>query len=226
MKNSVRGIVFDMDGVLLDSEPYILKAGQMMLKERYDLEVPDEDFTPFVGQGEDAYLGGPAQKHGVEIKLPDDKNYTYKMYLEAIHGELNALEGVHDFVTSMAANEVPMAIFSSADRMKVDGNLKEIGLDISGFKMVLTGSEVAKKKPHPDGYIRAVESLQLPANEVLVIEDAVSGIQAGKEAGCQCLGITSSMSSAELKKAGASWTAPHLGAVPADLMQLLIGEEL
>jgi len=217
----ISAIVFDMDGVLLDSEPWILKAGQRMLKERYGLDVPDEAFTPFVGRGEDAYLGGPARERGVEIKLPEDKVYTYELYLQAIRGNLMAFEGVIDFVNDMNDSGRPLAIFSAADRMKVEGNLKEIGLDPALFNIILTGSEVVKKKPDPEGYIRAVKELGFPPGDVLVIEDAVSGIKAGRAAGCPCLGITSTLPAHDLVLAGAWWTAPHLAELPENLRQLL-----
>jgi beta-phosphoglucomutase len=218
---TISAVVFDMDGVLLDSEPWILKAGQRMLKERYDLDIPDEAFTPYVGRGEDAYLGGPARELGVELKLPDDKIYTYELYLKAIKGHLKALDGVTEFVEKISRSGRPMAIFSAADRMKVEGNLEEIGLNPSLFKIILTGSEVEKKKPDPEGYIRAVKELGLPAQNTLVIEDAVSGIKAGRAAGCPCLGITSTLSTSDLLDAGAQWTAPHLGSLPESFLNLL-----
>jgi HAD superfamily hydrolase (TIGR01509 family) len=195
-----------------------------MLKERYELDIPDEAFTPYVGRGEDAYLGGPAREHGVELNLPDDKNYTYELYLNAIKGELSAFKGVATFIDKMESSGRPMAIFSAADRMKVEGNLIEIGIDPSRFKIILTGSEVAKKKPDPEGYVRAVKELHLPPGKVLVIEDAVSGIKAGRAAGCPCLGITSTLSSEDLLEAGASWTAPHLRDLPKGL-ELLLKED-
>ena len=56
---TVRGIVFDMDGVLCDSEPFIRRAAKQMFRDRYDIEVEDSAFMPFVGMGEDRFLGGP-----------------------------------------------------------------------------------------------------------------------------------------------------------------------
>ena len=80
-----------MDGVLCDSEPFILEAAQTHLKRRYDIDVPAADFAEFVGAGDDAFVGGPARKHGVEPSLPADKEATYDVYDELIVGRLQAL---------------------------------------------------------------------------------------------------------------------------------------
>lgn len=219
----IRAITFDMDGVLLDSEPYILEAAQRMLRERHGIDVPATAFTPYVGRGEDAFLGGPAAEYGATLNMPEDKNYTYEIYLDAIKGRLDALDGVHEFIAGMKARGIPLAIFSSADRMKVDGNLREIGLSRDDFRVILTGSDIENKKPHPEGYAKAAEVLGIAPGQTLVVEDAVSGIKAGRAAGCQCLGITSSSTAEELRAAGAGWVASDLGHIPDDLKALLAG---
>ena len=217
----IRAIIFDMDGVLLDSEPFILKAAQTMMLQRYGVQVPHEAFTPFIGRGEDAYLGGAAQSRGLTLQFPEDKIKTYQLYLEAIRGQLKALTGVHSFIAKMKSNGIKLGIYSSADRMKVEGNLSEIGLDTNSISCIVTGSEVSHKKPHPEGYAKATELLGFLPEQTLVIEDAISGVNAGRAAGCPCLGITSSTESKKLLEAGALWTAPHLAEVPVALLQRL-----
>ena len=65
---SLRGIIFDMDGVLCDSEPLIAEAAGRMFREKYGVPATPEDFQPFIGTGEDRFLGGVAEKYGVPQK--------------------------------------------------------------------------------------------------------------------------------------------------------------
>ena len=93
------GVIFDMDGVLLDSEPFIRKAAMMMFAKR-GLIVQSEDFLPFVGSGEDRFIGGVAEKYAFPLKLHSDKKRTYEIYLKIIRGQLHPLEGTLAFLES------------------------------------------------------------------------------------------------------------------------------
>ena len=206
----LKGIIFDMDGVLCDSEPFICEAGVCMFKEQHGVTVSASDFIPFVGAGENRYLGGVAEKHGVELALEADKAYTYAKYLELIKGRLQPLEGVKEFTAWCAGRGLKMAVATSADKVKLDGNLQEIGLDHGVFDTLVNGLEVEHKKPAPDIFIEAASRLGLPPTDCMVIEDAPNGVQAAKSASCSCSGITSSFSVDELKDAGADYVIDRL----------------
>src|SRR5436305_9013055 len=83
----VLAVIFDMDGVLTDSEPLINAAAIAMFKE-LGLDVLPSDFVPFVGTGEDRYLGGVAELHRFPIDLPAAKRRTYEIYLELVPARL------------------------------------------------------------------------------------------------------------------------------------------
>lgn len=218
------GIISDMDGVLCDSEPFIREAAQAMFRQRFGAVVPDEAFTPFVGAGENRFLGGPAAQYGLDLRLPEDKVLTYQLYLELIKGRLNPLPGVPAFYVLARQRGCRLAVASAADRMKVEGNLDAIGLALDFFDAVVTGSDVERKKPHPDGFLLAAKRLGLPPERCLVIEDAINGIQAARTAGCRSLGLTTSFSEEALREAGADWIAPHLGQVPEECLHMLVGQ--
>jgi beta-phosphoglucomutase len=213
----MNAVIFDIDGVLCDSEPFICEAAIRMFEVRYHTKVLPDDFLPFVGAGEKRYLGGVAEKYGIKLDLDRDKVFTYEMYLEAIRGRLQPLPGVHDFIAKCRKRNLKLAVASSADKMKVDGNLRELRLADGTFDACVNGSEVAKTKPHPEIFLTAAARLGVNAAECLVVEDAVNGIKAGKAAGAKCLGITSSFDAATLKSAGADWTAPNLANPPAGI---------
>ncbi|MBI2441797.1 MAG: HAD-IA family hydrolase [Lentisphaerae bacterium] len=211
--SSIHGVIFDMDGVLCDSEPFIAEAAGRMFAERYGLKVTPHDFRPFVGTGEDRFIGGVAEKYGVKLNMPADKDRTYAIYMEIIHGRLQPLPGVGDFVAECRRRGLILALATSADRIKLDGNLSEIGLTPELFAACISGSEVRRKKPFPDIFLEAARRARITPAAALVIEDAPNGIQAAKAAGMRALGLTTSFSAAVLKDAGADWTAPNLAQV-------------
>lgn len=208
------GIIFDMDGVLCDSEAFICAAARQMFRERYGLVLRRGEFSPFIGTGEDRFLGGPAEKHGVRINLPADKDRTYAIYLAVIRGKLKPLAGAVKFIRGCRARGLKLAVATSADRVKMNGNLNEIGLAPKLFDALVCGNETERKKPHPDIFLLAARKMNLPPADCLVIEDAPNGIRAAKAAGMRALGLTTSFNAGILKEAGADWTAPDLGRLP------------
>ncbi len=213
-----RGVVFDMDGVLCDSEPFICEAAMRMFAEKYQLQVHPEDFLPFVGAGENRYLGGVAEQYGIAWDLQEDKRRTYEIYLEIIRGRLEPLAGVGEFIAQCRQMGIRLAVATSADSVKMHGNLAEIGLPPETFDACVNGLEVVHKKPAPDIFLLAIERLALTPGECLVVEDAPNGIRAGKAAGAACLGLTTSFSAADLQASGADWIAPDLARVPPEML--------
>jgi HAD superfamily hydrolase (TIGR01509 family) len=206
----IRGVIFDMDGVLCDSEPLIAEAAGLMFREKYGAPATAADFHPFIGTGEDRFLGGVAEKYGVTLEPGVDKDRTYAIYLQLIPGRLQPLPGAHDFVAAARAHGLKLGLATSADRIKLQGNLAAIRLPESSFDVAVTGGEVRRKKPHPDIFLLAAEKIGVAPADCLVVEDAPSGLQAGKAAGCRCLGITSTFDAARLRAAGADWIAADL----------------
>ena len=195
-----------MDGVLCDSEPFIAEAAIRMFREQYGQDVNKEDFIPFVGAGEDRYLGGVAEKYGITLNMPADKDETYRLYGVCVQGKLQAFPGVKAFIQKASEAGILLAIATSADETKLKVNLHEMGLDRSLFDAQVNGLEIEHKKPSPDIFIEAAKRLGLDPADCIVFEDAINGVQAAKAAGARCIGITSSFTDLELKDAGADTT--------------------
>jgi haloacid dehalogenase superfamily, subfamily IA, variant 3 with third motif having DD or ED len=210
----IQGVLFDMDGVLVDSESFICKAAIMMFSE-LGIKVLPEDFQPFVGMGENRYLGGVADQHRISVDIEQVKARTYEIYQKIVRGKLSPLPGAHEFISKCRNKGLKLALATSADTIKMEVNLKEIGLSRDSFHSVVTGLDVEKKKPFPDIYLKAAECLGLKPIDCLVVEDAVSGIESGKAAGCKCLAITSSFNAASLKEA--DWICDSLLNVPEEV---------
>ena len=204
-----------MDGVLVLSEPFIAAAAIAMFAEK-GFEVGAEEFRPFIGAGEDRFIGGVAEARGIPIEPERDKARTYAIYLERIRGHLRPLPGVLEFVEKCAGRGLKLAVASGSDTIKVEANLREIDLAPSLFAAIVTGSEVQRKKPAPDIFLEACARLRLEPAECLVIEDAINGVRAATAAGTRCLALTTSFSAKDLREA--DWIAPDLAHVPPEAL--------
>ena len=187
----VTAVIFDMDGVLTDSEPLINAAAIAMFKE-FGLEVLPSDFVPFVGAGEDRYIGGVAELHRFPIDLPAAKRRTYEIYLELVPARLEVFPGAQALVARCRAAQLKIAVASSADRIKVAANLDKIGLPLQSWDAVVTGEDVVNKKPAPDIFLKAAKALSTAAANCVVVEDAVNGIDAALAAGMRCVAVAQS----------------------------------
>jgi beta-phosphoglucomutase len=196
----IKGVLFDMDGVLVDSEPFICKAAIMMFAE-LGVKVSPDDFHPFVGMGENRYIGGVAEKYGLDVDINKVKARTYEIYGTIVKNNIKALPGAKEFISRCQKRGLKLALATSADIIKMKVNLEEIGLAGTTFQSIVTGEDVERKKPFPDVFIKAATSLGLNPSECLVVEDAINGVRAGKAAGCKCLAVTTSFAASALGEA-------------------------
>lgn len=211
----IKGILFDMDGVLVDTEEYICKAAIEMFRE-IGSTVHPEDFLPFVGMGENRYIGGVAEKYGLGIDIDEAKARTYQIYASITSGRIKPLPGAIEFLRSCRSRGFRLALATSADRIKMEVNMREIGLKENDFNFVINGLEVERKKPYPDIYLLAAKNTGLEPGECLVVEDAVSGIRAAKAAGCRSLAVTTSFKREDLYEA--DWICDSLERVPEEAL--------
>ncbi|MFC2089898.1 HAD family hydrolase [Bacteroidota bacterium] len=211
----LEAVLFDMDGVLLESEQYINKAGLEMFREK-GYNVHPDDFLEFTGMGENRYLGGVAEKNGIPFDLEKDKARTYEIYAGLVKNNINPLPGVLEFIDKCKAKDIKIAVATSADRIKMEINLKEINLPLEIFDATVNGLEIEHKKPAPDIFLLAAKRLDVHPANCLVVEDAVSGVKAGKSAGAKVLALTTTFSSKEL--AEADWISSNLLTAPLEVL--------
>lgn len=188
MSQKIRAVIFDMDGVLTDSEPLINAAAIQMFKEK-GLTVQPEDFLPFVGTGEERYVGGVAEKYNFPLDAAAGKQRTYEIYLDFVTSQLETFPGVHELISTCRKLGLKIAVASSADRIKVVANLQKIEHPVDSWDAVVTGESVQHKKPAPDIFLLAARRLGVAPEECVVVEDAVNGIQAAKAAGMRCVAV-------------------------------------
>src|SRR5438552_13212684 len=116
-----------MDGVLVNSEQFIADAAIAMFAEKGH-QVRREELRPFIGTGEDRFIGGVAERRGITLDPLRDKARTYEIYIELIRGKLQALPGARAFIMDCRRRGLALAVASGADAVKVEANLREVGL--------------------------------------------------------------------------------------------------
>jgi len=195
------GILFDCDGVLVDSEPAMAEIAAIAFQD-YGANAVPADFKPYLGMGEDMYLGEVAAKYDVvfndEITL-----HVYKKYEELASRFVKPFEGTRELLFRLKSAGCRIAVASSAELSKVTTNLAVLDMPVGFFDAVITGNDIERKKPFPDIYLLAAERCGVRPDRCFVVEDAVSGIQAGKAANMICIGFTSAHTAEELRFSGA-----------------------
>lgn len=183
-------ILFDMDGVLVNSEKVILKSAMKALSE-YGVFANKEDFREFIGAGEDRFVGGVAEKYGA-LYQPEMKKRTYEIYHTLVQNNLEVYKNTIRTLKELHALGFDLALASSADREKVDVNLKTANIPTEIFKVIVTGNDTTAKKPSPEIFQKAALKANYQPDSCLVIEDAINGIHAAKAADMKVIAITTS----------------------------------
>ena len=200
MTQKIRAVIFDMDGLLADSEPLINAAAIAMFREK-GLVVQPEDFLPFVGAGEDRYIGGVAEKYHFTLDVPLAKKRTYEIYLDLVPSRLEAFPGVHDLVNACRQAGLLMAVASGTDQVKVMASLQKIRLPEETWDALVTGNDVKHNKPAPDIFLIAAQKLGVDSAACVVVEDSINGIQAAKAAGMRCVAVAHTFPADRLQEA-------------------------
>ncbi|MGC9320268.1 MAG: HAD family hydrolase [Armatimonadota bacterium] len=196
-------VIFDVDGVVADTEALNARASVMMFEELYDTRVQPEDFRAFVGTGDERYVEGVAEKYGVEIDTEAAVERRRRNFFKLLEKEtLPAMPGVMEIVqAARVAADVRIAIATSGNKDKQFPVIEGTGLKLEWFDAVITGDDVTKKKPDPQIYLITAETLGVPPERCVVLEDAPSGVGAAKAAGMVCVAVTSSVSAESLQEA-------------------------
>lgn len=199
----VRGVIFDMDGVLCDSEPYMMRAAESLYVERYGLTIAAEAFEPFYGRGDIEFICGPVERQGVAVDREALMTAFFERYFELIEGRMQALPGAAELVREVRGRGLKLAVATSSEGRKLRGNLRVIGLEPAWFDALVCAQDVKQKKPAPDLFLAAAERLGLDPGQCVVVEDSVSGVQAAKAAGCVCVAVVTNFAAGALREAGA-----------------------
>ena len=197
------GLLFDVDGLLVDTEPVIAEATARMFRELYGVEMTPSDFTPYIGTGAVRYVEGPAEDKGVTINIEEALQSRHNHFVALLRegGDI-ALPGARALIQAAAQHPGwKIALATSSPGEKSRETLKAANLDTALFDAWVHGDMITHKKPHPEIYLRAAQEIGLDPAACIGVEDAVSGVESIKAAGMIAIAVTNSFSAEELGKA-------------------------
>ena len=186
--NSVRAVIFDLDGVLIDSMPHHIRAWQQILGE-IGIQVDSLYIRLHEGEKAEATTRRLLQEHGMEMS---DKDLALlierKRTLYRKTAPQGLMPGARRTVEKLKAAGIPCAIVTGSVRANMTSVLSDD--EIALFNPVITAEMYTHGKPHPESYLKALEEIKLQASECLVVENAPRGIQSAKAAGIKVAALT------------------------------------
>ncbi len=181
MNQMIRGAIFDMDGVLFDTERMYQETWREVAS-MMGVTLPD-DYTYYVsGASRDSVYDAVRRFYHTNDPVAVTTEVYERMRIKQ-QNPLPIKPGVKEILTLFREHEIRTAVASSTFRRQVEDNLKNNGLD-SFFDVVICGDEVTKAKPDPEIFLKAAQKLSLSPEECLVFEDSFNGIRASHAAGC------------------------------------------
>ncbi|MFH1762115.1 MAG: HAD family phosphatase [bacterium] len=192
-------VIFDMDGVLADTAPYHLQAWQIF-GDKYKKHISREFFFKCFGMKNAEIFPMIFGNNAAPGSLRDLSNEKEAIFRTCIKDKVSPLPGIMSLLSDLQSNKIITAIGSSAPRENVELVIEELGLNkyIKGY---ICSDDVKMGKPDPEIFLKTAEMCGVPAQNCLVIEDAVVGVKAANSAGMVSVAVTNTASAEELKDA-------------------------
>ncbi len=181
-------VIFDMDGVLIDSESLHYDATIRLLNDELELGYTAEENAEFLGRS-DAFMFSTLQKrYHLDASVEDLIARRRDIYLKLLDGNVHLTPGVRKYIHHLAESRCPLAVASSSleeviEMVLTQGEIKDY------FAVIQSGEHVTQSKPHPEIFLQTARQLAVEPQSCLVIEDTTAGIQAAKAAGMTAIGF-------------------------------------
>lgn len=182
----IKAIIFDNDGVLVDSEPLHHTAEKETMA-KYGVDITEKDFMKYVGVSTEKMINDWIQEFNLNVTFDEIANLHQRNLIRQFKAHLQPTPGSLDFLCYLKNQALKLAVASSSSHALVKTGLNK--LDIYNlFETVVTAEEVEEAKPHPAIFFEVAQRLGMQPAECLVIEDSYAGVTAAKAAGMLCIG--------------------------------------
>lgn len=209
----IKTILFDLDGVVVDSEPLYQQAEEQLFAE-YGISIPESDWQLFRGLSESAFYQLARERYGVDAPLDTLRRQGRQLVREAFADSLQFRSGFIDLQRRLRPDYRLGLVTSTPGELFefMDARLRISPL----FDGILTGGTTAHSKPHPEPYLVMLKQLATEPRQALVVEDSVHGLTAAWESGAWTIAITGSVPEAVMPRRHA--TIAHLSEITAELI--------
>ncbi len=194
-------VLFDSDGVVVDSEQISLVAFRQATEEFIGAPLPEDEIEAACGLRDADIVARMARRFGVAVDIEaykDRKASLYRYYAE--EKSVHAFAGVRELLDHLSEQRIPYALASSGPRWKIEYNLAAANLRHL-FPVAVSGEEVERGKPEPDVFIEAARRVGMDPRRCVVIEDSVNGVRAARAAGMACMAVTNTFAPFQLHQA-------------------------
>lgn len=186
------GLVFDVDGVIANTEPISMEATQAVFRTYNRSQVARDDMLAYLGSTAFEYFAALSRKYAPDAdvkKLIADHN---RVLLREIRRSRELIfPGVRSlFVRASSDSTCRIAFATGSGRRRSEVTINACSLPIDPVKAWITGDDVSHAKPHPETYLRTAEALELPTDRCVALEDSVAGVKSAKAAGLTCVAVT------------------------------------
>ena len=180
-------IIFDMDGVLVDSEPYHVEIEKRMF-ERFNLKISDEEHKNYMGKASDVMWSEILRNRNLSWNLDEMVTLNFeesKAYFSGL-SHIDPMPGAVELLEELFAMGIPMAVASSSDNQTIDLIMDKSGLK-KFFRHIVSSSLIGKSKPEPDIFLYTAKLMNTLPEKCIVVEDSTNGIKAAKAAKMFCV---------------------------------------
>ena len=194
-----QAILFDMDGVIVNSEPIHQQAFKQTFKD-YGIDLSDADFKSYiVGKTDERGLKDYFAHNNSPIDIPEFISKKAGAYRALSSNKIVPYAGLVELIRELS-NQAPLALVTGSLRVEAELVIDSLAID-DCFDIIVTADDVDEGKPDPEGYLRAVDLLTKEPKTCVVIEDSPAGVTAANEAGIYCIAVTNTHSETELAHA-------------------------
>lgn len=216
--SAVQAVIFDLDGVLINSEWLAFKTWQSLAREHGGF-LPDSAFAAMAGISAEATMDYVMQHAGVKFEKGIDINWLWNEMTRLLTSQAKAMPGAIELVHELARRGYPLAVASNSIASYGETALQVLGL-LDDFPVRVYIDQVAQGKPAPDVYLRAAELCDADPRRCLAIEDSRTGVQSAVSAGMRVIAVPESHDDQD--GFAAAWRIyPSLVQVRDDLDELL-----